>query len=182
MPGQVVQAALLLLQSLAGFMSIMLLLRFFMQAFRVSFNNQIGAFVMQLTDWLVMPIRKIVPAVFGLDAASLATAWLVQLVAMAAVVSSHAGLELLSPQGMALLILARSFAALLRLGINLLIGLLILQAILSWVNPHAPLSRPVSQLTDPFLRPIRKIVPPVAGIDLSPLIAILAAQAVLVFL
>jgi YggT family protein len=66
--------------------------------------------------------------------------------------------------------------------VHLLIGALIVQAVLSWVNPHAPLARPVAELTRPFLQPIRRVVPPVASIDLSPLIAILLAQAVLIFL
>ena len=61
-------------------------------------------------------------------------------------------------------------------------GLLIVQAILSWFNPYSPLSRPMAQMTDPFLRPLRRIIPPISGIDLTPLIAILLAQIVLIFL
>ena len=65
--------------------------------------------------------------------------------------------------------------------IYLLIGLLILQAVLSWVNPYSPISRPINQITQVFLGPIRRVVPPIANIDLSPLIAILLAQVVLIF-
>ena len=62
------------------------------------------------------------------------------------------------------------------------IGTLIAQAILSWVRPHSPLMPVASQLTRPFTAPIQRLVPPVANIDLSPLIAIVLAQLVLIFL
>jgi YggT family protein len=176
------QAGLLLFKSLAEFLSILLLLRFHMQAFRVPFNNQIGAFVLQLTNWLVMPLRRFVPSAFGLDLASLLAAYLVQVLVMVAVLSLRPGVDGLSAEGITLLILARSVLALLRMAVYLLIGLLIVQTILSWVNPYSPLSRPVGRLTRPFLRPIQRLVPPIANIDLSPLIVILLAQIVLIFL
>ena len=66
--------------------------------------------------------------------------------------------------------------------IGAVIGVLILQAVLSWVNPYSPLSAPADQLTRPFLNPIRRVLPPLSGIDLSPLVAILLAQLVLMFL
>ena len=64
----------------------------------------------------------------------------------------------------------------------LLIGLLIVQAVLSWVNPYSPIGRPISQITQVFLGPIRRVVPPIANIDLSPLVAILLAQVILIFI
>ena len=72
--------------------------------------------------------------------------------------------------------------ATLRFSIYLLIGALLLQAVLSWVSPYSPLSQPVAQLTRPFLRPIQRVVPMVGAIDLSPLIAIVLAQLLLMFL
>lgn len=176
------QAGLLILKSLAGFLTILLLLRFYMQLFRVSFRNQVGSFVLQLTNWLVMPLRRVLPGIFGLDLSSLLPAYLLQAMVILAVLSMRSSLEVLSPESMALLILSRSLLTILRMSIYLLIGLLILQAIFSWVNPGSPLSRPLGQMTQPFLRPIQRIVQPIAGIDLSPLIAILLAQIILIFL
>ena len=72
------QALLFLIDSLAAFLTILLLLRFLMQWFRVSFANQLGKFVVQLTNWLVMPLRRVLPGVFGLDLASLLPAKLLQ--------------------------------------------------------------------------------------------------------
>ena len=68
-----------------------------------------------------------------------------------------------------------------RLAIYLLIGALLLQAVLSWINPYSPLSQPVSELTRPVLRPLQRVLPPIGGIDLSPLIAIVLAQLLLMF-
>lgn len=182
MTGLLIQAFLLIVDSLAGFFSILLMLRFFMQVFRVPFGNQAGSFVLTLTSWLVMPLRRAIPPLFGLDMASLAGAFLLQALALTAAITLHSGLEVLSPGATAVLILVRSLLAILRISIYLLIGLLIAQAILSWFNPHSPLHGPIQRMTQPFLQPLRRIVPPVSNIDLTPLIAILLAQIVLIFL
>jgi YggT family protein len=176
------QAALFVLDALVGFLTLVLLLRFYMQAFRVSFGNQFGAFVVQLTNWLVKPLRRLLPSVFGLDLATLLPAFLLQVVLFLAYFAARGGLESMAADQLLLLILWQAVLATLRISVYLLIGALILQAVLSWVNPYSPLGRPVAQLTQPFLKPIRRFVPPVANIDLSPLIAILLAQLVLIFL
>ena len=171
------QAGFFLLKSLAEFLSILLLMRFFMQLFRVSFSNQIGAFVVQLTNWLVLPLRKVIPGVFGLDLSSLLPAYLLQVIVLFAAVALQAG-----PDVPVVVILFGALRALLRTSIYLLIGLLIVQAVLSWVNPYSPIGRPISQITQVFLGPIRRVVPPIANIDLSPLVAILLAQVMLIFI
>ena len=176
------QAGLFVLDALIGFFTVALLLRFYMQAFRVSFRNQAGAFVVQLTDWLVKPLRKVLPGFFGLDLASLVPAYLLQVVLLLAVFSLRGGFEMLAPENLLGLIFWQGVLATLRLSVYLLIGALFLQAVLSWVSPYSPLAQPVSQLTRPFLSPIQRVVPPIAAIDLSPLIAILLAQLVLIFL
>ena len=71
---------------------------------------------------------------------------------------------------------------LLRLAVYILIGALILQAVLSWINPYSPLAAPAHKLTRPLLDPLRRFIPLISGIDLSPLVAILLLQAVLIFL
>lgn len=176
------QAALFLLDALFGFLTVALLLRFYMQAFRVSFANQVGAFVVQLTNWLVKPLRKFLPGLFGLDLASLLPALLLQILLLLAAAALRGSLQTLPAEQLLVLVLWHGFLATLRLSIYLLIGALLLQAVLSWVSPYSPLSTPVAQLTRPFLAPIRRVVPPIAAIDLSPLIAILLAQLVLIFL
>lgn len=176
------QAGLFLLDALIGFFTFALLLRFYMQAFRVSFRNQVGTFVVQLTNWLVMPLRRFVPSLFGLDLATLLPAYLLQVLLLLAALALRGALELMALDQLLLLIFWQGALATLRVSIYLLIGALFLQAILSWVNPYSPLGQPLAQLTQPFLRPLQRVVPPIANIDLSPLIAILLAQVVLIFI
>lgn len=176
------QAGLFLLDALIGFFTFALLLRFYMQAFRVSFRNQVGTFVVQLTNWLVMPLRRIVPSVFGLDLATLLPAYLLQVLLLLAALALRGALELMAVDQLLVLIFWQGALATLRVSVYLLIGALFLQAILSWVNPYSPLGQPLAQLTQPFLRPLQRVVPPIANIDLSPLIAILLAQVVLIFI
>ena len=182
MSGMLTQAVLLIVQVLVAFLSYLLLARFFMQAVRVPFNNSIGYFVLQLTNWLVMPLRRVIPSVFGLDLATLLPAYLLQVLLLLAALALRGALELMAVDQLLALIFWQGALATLRVSVYLLIGALFLQAILSWVNPYSPLGQPLAQLTQPFLRPLQRVVPPIANIDLSPLIAILLAQVVLIFI
>lgn len=176
------QALIFLADAVIGFFTILFLLRFFMQAFRVSFGGPFGHFIVTLTNWAVKPLRRVVPGLFGLDLASLLAALALQLVLMGLVLSLSGGMFVADGAGLALAVVWGAVRALLRLSIYLLIGALILQAVLSWVNPYSPLAGPLNQLTRPFLAPIQRVLPPISGIDLSPLVAILLAQLVLIFL
>jgi len=176
------QAGLFLLDVLVAFLSVVLLLRFFMQACRVSFNNQVGTFVVEFTNWLVRPLRKILPGFYGLDLASLLPAYLLQVIFALAVFLVRGGSEAWSLATWFPLSCWHGLLATLRLSIYLLIGALLVQAVLSWISPYSPLSQPVAQLTRPVLRPIQRFLPPIGGVDLSPLIAIVLAQLLLMFL
>ncbi len=178
----IAQAGLFLIDTLIGFLTVLLLMRFYMQAFRVSFANQIGSFVVQLTNWLVMPLRRVLPGVFGFDLATLLPAYLLQVVLLLAVIALRGGFDLLVPESLIFMVLWQAVLATLRISLYLLIGALLLQAILSWVNPYSPLGQPIAQLTRPILSPIRRFIPPVANIDLAPLVAILLVQLVLIFI
>lgn len=176
------QAGLFLVDTLVGFLCFALLLRFYMQTFRVSFRNQVGAFVVQLTNWLVIPLRRLLPGVFGLDLSCLLPAYLLQLGLLLAALWLRGGSATMIGGALVPLLLWQAALATLRISIHLLIGALILQAILSWVAAYSPIAQPLAQLTRPFLDPIRRVVPPIAAIDVSPLIAIVLAQLVLIFL
>jgi YggT family protein len=178
----IAQAGIFLLDVLTVFLSVALLLRFYMQACRVSFNNQLGVFVVDLTNWLVRPLRKILPGLYGLDLASLLPAYLLQVILALALFVLRGSIEEWGPQTWLPLLFWHGLLAILRLSLYLLIGALIVQAVLSWVSPYSPLMQPVVQLTRPVLRPIQRVVPLVGSIDLSPLIAIVVAQLLLMFL
>lgn len=176
------QAIAFLLDALVSFFCTLFVLRFLMQAMRVSFGGQIGDFVVKLTNWAVKPLRRVVPGLGGLDWASLLPALGLQL-ALSAFLVAVAG-PLLGAEPMLIALMALKFAllGLLRLAVYIFIGALILQAVLSWVNPYSPLAAPAYQLTRPLLDPIRRILPTISGIDLSPLVAILLLQALLMLL
>ena len=176
------QVLIFLVDAVVSFFCTLFLLRFLMQVTRVSFAGQFGDFVVKLTNWAVKPLRRVIPGIGGMDWASLVAALALQIL-LSALVVGLAGPSLAADGGaMALMALWFAVRTLLRLAIYIVIGALILQAVLSWINPHSPLAAPASQLTRPILDPIRRLVPLVAGIDLSPLVAILLLQAVLMFL
>ena len=176
------QAIIFLLDAVVSFFCSLFLLRFMMQAMRVSFSGQLGNFVVALSNWAVKPMRRIIPGAGGFDWASLIAALAVQLLLSGALIALSAGGLPADPASLALMAAWFAARAVLRLAVYILIGALILQAVLSWINPYSPLSAPAHQLTRPLLDPIRRFVPLISGIDLSPLVAILLLQVALMFL
>jgi YggT family protein len=153
-----------------------LLLRFVMQLLRAPFRNPAGQAVMALTDWIVKPLRKLFPGFKGVDWASLVATYLFQVLWLLAyyVVFGQA-FALLGPGAAYLLVAA--LVALAKAALWLLIVVVFVQAILSWVAPDGPLAGLLNALTFPFLRPVRRLIPPIGGtLDLSPLIVIVLAQ------
>jgi YggT family protein len=174
---------LFLFGAIADFFAFMLMARFLMQACRTSFANPVGEAVVGLTNWAVKPLRRIVPGVLGFDLASLLPAWLLQAALILVAFLLRGGDGMLGAVGGLLpAALAGGAVDTLRIGVYVLIAALIGAAILSWVNPSSPLAPAVSQLTRPMLRPIQRIVRPISGIDLSPLVAILLLQVLLMLL
>jgi len=176
------QAIVFLLDAVISFFCTLFLLRFMMQVMRVSFAGQLGNFIVALTNWAVKPLRRIIPGLGGLDWSSLFAAFALQLVMAGIIIGLSNNLATVDLVSLVPLLLWFALRALIQLAIYIMIGALILQAVLSWVNPYSPLSAPAQQLTRPLLDPIRRFVPLISGIDLSPLIAILLLQLLLRFL
>ena len=159
-----------LLDIAAGLFGGACLLRMYMQYQRVPFGNPVGRFVFALTDWLVLPLRRIIPSRGRLDMASLAGAFLIELVQFGLLWMMLPGASQLS-----VLPLLALFG-LVRLVISGLTGLVIVYAILSWVQSDSPLVDVIDRLCAPLLRPFRKHIPLVGGIDLSPLALLVLLQ------
>lgn len=176
------EAVVFLLNAVVSFFCALFLLRFMMQALRVSFGGQLGGFVVAMTNWAIKPLRRIIPGIGGFDWASLFAAFMLQLL-LAGLLIGAAGQPLVA-DSLTLGLMVGWFAvrSLLRLVVYIMIGALILQAVLSWINPYSPLAAPTYQLTRPLLDPIRRFLPTISGIDLSPMVVILLLQAVLMFL
>lgn len=149
-----------------------LLLRFWMQAVRVRPPIQIAQFVYQLTDWLVRPLRRVLPGAGGYDWASLLGAFAVALVATGIEIGLRG---VFSAQFLLLLALMN----VVHWALYGLIGLILIEVVFSWVNPHAPLAPFVRALNEPVMRPLRRIVPLVGSVDLSPLVALILLRIVI---
>ena len=170
----------LLIETFFGFFVFLLLLRFYMQVFRAPFRSPIGEFVTTLTNWMVRPTRRVVPGMFGLDTASILLAWLLQAI-MLFLLGSLRGMAAFSGASVALILVVAALD-LLRYSIYLLIGVVLVQVVLSWVSPYNMMSGVLDALTRPFYRIFRRFIPPIGAIDLSPLFVLLAAQILLIVL
>jgi len=170
------QIGVYLVDTVFAFFVMLLLARFHFQWLRVPFRNPVGEFVLATTSWLVMPVRRVIPGLAGLDTATLLLAWLLQCLAIwikAAIVGAEP--SLLAIAGIALL-------DLLRLSLYLLVFAIIVQVIFSWINPYAPMAPVFNAMTAPFLRPLRRFIPPLGNVDLTPLVLLVLIQIVLIVL
>ena len=146
------------------------LLRMYMQYQRVSFANPVGRVVFALSDWLVLPLRRVIPAVGRLDVASLVAVFLLEL-------AQFGVLWLLAGAGLGLVMLpVLAVFGVVRLAISSVTGLMIVYAILSWVQAGSPLYDVIDRLCAPLLRPLPRIIPLVGGLDLSPLALLVLLQ------
>ena len=170
------QAIAFVLDALFHLFILAALVRFWMQAFRAPARNPIAQFTMALTDFAVRPLRRVIPGAFNLDWASLVVAWLSEFVLQVLLVLV-AGANLNGEVLPVLLFLA--LVKLVRLSIYVFIGAIIVQAVLSWVNPHHPVAPFFLALTRPFLKPFQRAIPPIGGVDITPVLVLIAFQLVL---
>ena len=165
-----------LVETLANLFIVALLLRFLMQWTRASFQHPFGQFVIAITDFAVRPLRRMVPGILGMDWVSIIIAYLVKLVAVSVLLFLE-GFPFMVATGNVwggLLLLA--LARLLELLLYVVIGLVFVQALVSWINPFSPVAPVLHALTRPVLAPLRRVIPPVANVDLSPLAAFVVCE------
>lgn len=163
-------ATIFLIQTLFGFYILAVMLRFLLQCVRADFYNPLVQFLVRITNPLLVPLRRIVPGYRGWDLASIVLAFTLQLVEIAVVTlllgrdANIGGLVLLAAM------------ELLKLLINIYLWGVVIQAVLSWFSPdpYHPAARVLAQLTAPLLRPARRLLPPISGVDLSPMVVIVA--------
>ncbi|MHB1291878.1 MAG: YggT family protein [Sulfuricella sp.] len=173
------QALQFLLETLLGLFVLAVLLRFYLQWARAPFRNPVSQFIAALTDFAVKPLRRVVPGLFGLDLASLVLAWLVEYLMLLALFWLGGLFLLKAGPSVFLAIAFLAVIKLLKISIYILLGAVFIQAILSWTNPNTPLAPVLSRLTDPFLLPLRRVVPLVANVDLSPLLLFIICELLL---
>jgi YggT family protein len=157
-----------LLDVVAGLLGGACLLRLYMQFQRIPFGNPVGRFVFALTDWIVLPLRKVLPGYRKWDFASVIAAYLIEL-------AQFGILALMLGRGYPVVPVLALFGVI-RLLISGAIGLVIVYAILSWVQADSPITDVIDRLAAPLLRPFRKMIPLVGGFDLSPLALLVVLQ------
>jgi YggT family protein len=158
------QTAQFFLDTLVEPYAALMLFRFHLQWLRAPLRNPLGEFVAMLTNPLVLPLRRMIPAIGMLDTATLLLALGVEMAYLVAFVALHGG-----PLNNWLLLTWGLFR-LLKISVYLLMIALFLEALISWTYPHAPFAPLLRHITYPFLRPLRRLVPPKGGMDFSFLI------------
>jgi YggT family protein len=168
------QIIALLLQVIFGLLIGACLLRLYMQYQRIPMSakagNPIGQFVFALTDWLVLPLRKLIPGVGRVDLSSLVASLLLQLVYVG-VLGLLDG-RIASP----LVLMCSVFFLLLHTAISGMFWLVFIFTLLSWLQPRADLYDLLQRMVSPLLNPIRSVIPLVGGVDLSSLVLLVLLQ------
>lgn len=164
-------ATYFLVSTLFNLYLMVVLLRLWLQLVRADFYNPLSQFVVKATHPLVGPMRRIIPSMGRLDTATLLLAIIVAGLKMVTLSLMFGGN--LNP--LALVIV--SVMDVVKEALSLMFWVLLLRAILSWVSQgQTAIDYVLHQLTEPFLAPIRKVIPPIGGLDLSVLVAIIALQ------
>lgn len=159
-----------LLRTLFGLYIAVVVIRFLLQWARADFYNPISQFIVRVTSPVLRPLRRLIPGYRGLDLASLVLAWALMAIQLGLIAS------LLGFGGSLLGALVWAIPALLELVIDIFLFAVLIRVILSWLNPdpYNPAVALLRRLTDPLLEPAQRLIPPIGGIDLSPMAVMIA--------
>lgn len=169
-------------QAIFAFAIYVVLLRFWMQWVRADFRNELGQFIITVTNPVVIPLRKVIPSIGTVDSATLFLAYLLcflKYVVMIAISGSLGSIPTFIP---ALLIV--SLGLLIQSTIYLFMAAIFISIIASWVAPHSyhPVLMVLRSISEPLLAPARRIIPPIGGLDLSPMIVLLFLNVILIII
>ena len=165
-----------LLTTVFNLLTLLFLLRFFLQLFKAPFNNPLTYMVVSLTDFAVKPARKIIPSWGKIDLSTLMLALLTQLILQFCLLLLRDIPISLVGNAIWVSLIGTSLLGVFRTAIDVFFYAILLQVILSWVNPHSPISGVLNSLTKPILAPIQRILPVAGGIDFSPVVALILIQ------
>lgn len=169
-------ALLFLISTLFELYLFILIIRLVLVWIRSDYFNPLVQFVVKFTNYLIKPIRNIIPNIGRLETATLITIFVLELIKFTLISLLSVGV----PNFFGILILA--VGGILKLLIEIFFYGIILSAIMSWVQPHNPMNRVLHQFVSPIIRPIQRIIPPVGGIDISPIPALILLQLLIIVL
>ena len=177
--GYFTQAAVFLIEIIFGLYILAVLLRFLLARVRADFYNPLSQFIVKVTNPAIKPLRRFIPGYMGIDWPSIVrlfTVQVVQIILIALVTSEHI------PAPMGLFVL--TFAYLLKNVIYVYIFIILIQVVISWVNPGAsnPATVIMHQLSEPVLKPARRLIPSAGGFDFSPLVVLIGLQLMIILL
>ncbi|HET8700509.1 MAG TPA: YggT family protein [Nitrococcus sp.] len=163
-----------LIDTLFSLYILVVMLRFLLQWVRADFYNPISQFLVRITQPALKPLRRAIPGFAGIDLSSVVLMVVLQMAALALVLAVYG----ITPQLSYLII--RTPTELISMLLNLYLVAIIVQALLSWVQPdtYHPATLLLYSLTEPVLKPFRQMIPIIGGIDLSPLAALIAIQVI----
>lgn len=171
------EAILYLLRFAFDALLMILIVRFWLQWVKADFYNPLSQFIVKVSNPLVVPLRRIIPGLGGLDIATMFVAYLVatlKFVTLTSLAGESLGLGLAFYIGLLVLIKQAGF---------LLFMIMIIMAVMSWVvQGYNPTLAIFHQLTEPFLNPIRRIIPNMGGLDLSMIVAFLIMNVINIML
>ncbi|CAM5192950.1 YggT family protein [Alishewanella longhuensis] len=147
------------------------LLRFWLQLVRADFYNPFSQFIVKVTNPIVLPLRRVIPSLGKLDTATLVIAYLLATAKFIVLQLVFASSVQIGPS------FILGGLLLVKEALNLVFWVLLIRAIMSWFSQgRNPMEYVFQQLTEPFLSPIRRILPPMGGLDLSVLVALIALK------
>ena len=173
------QILIFLVDTILGLLSLALLLRFYFQLLRVPYYNSVSQFLIAVTDFIVRPARRFIPGWAGIDLSTLVLAWLLECIIIASMYMVQGydfEINIVTSLGVIGLL---GIVEIIKTTLYIVLMMIIMQAVLSWINPHSPLAPLLDSFTRPFLAVFRKRIPPVANVDLSPLFVLILIQVLL---
>ena len=172
------QALYFIVKTLAQLYLLLLLLRFWLPWLRADFRNPIAQGILKFTSPLIVPLRRFLPSVGRLDTATILVAFAVQFVTVLILLAIVRGP--IDPLAVAFV----SIIELAILSLNLFFFATLIRIILSWVAPgnYNPVTALLTTLSEPVLRPFRRLIPPIGGLDISPIFALVLLQAAVILL
>ena len=171
-------ALIFIISTFAQLILFVMLLRFWLPWLRADFRNPIAQGILRLTSPLVIPVRRVIPPIGRLDTATIVVAFAIQYLMVLIILTLSAITPTIS------LIALTSLIDLVLLSLRLFTFAIFIHIILSWIAPgtHNPATAFISMLVEPVMRPFRRVIRPIGGLDISPIFAIIAFQAASIFL
>ncbi|MGB5626148.1 MAG: YggT family protein [Woeseiaceae bacterium] len=169
MPSNISSAIVFVVNAVTSLYLLVLLLRFWMPWLRADFRNPLAQGILRFTSPIVIPVRRIVPSFGRMDTATVLVAFVIQyltVLLLLLILGQTAGIATIA---------VTSIVKLVVLSINLFVYAIFIRIILSWISQggYNPATAIITTLTEPLLRPFRRILPPMGGFDISPIFAVI---------